>query len=57
MINALASLLLPIPSLRWLPLAFPNDMKETCGQGAVGKSLKAVHGSEKSVDGALGAAG
>ncbi|WP_145413173.1 hypothetical protein [Paenibacillus xylanexedens] len=34
MINALASLLLPIPSLRWLAfLSFPNQMKETCGGG------------------------
>jgi hypothetical protein len=39
------------------PLFFPNEMQETCGQGARGKSLKAVRGSEKSVDGALDAAG
>ncbi|MBR2564029.1 MAG: hypothetical protein IKE29_05335 [Paenibacillus sp.] len=32
MINVHASLLLPIPSLRWsAALSFPKQMKETCG--------------------------
>ncbi|WP_145331786.1 hypothetical protein [Paenibacillus xylanexedens] len=54
MINALASLLLPIPSLRWLAsLSFPNQMKETCG-GGQGKKLNAGAWKEKDMWVSLG---
>ncbi|WP_145413172.1 hypothetical protein [Paenibacillus xylanexedens] len=54
MINALASLLLPIPSLRWLAsLSFPNQIKETCG-GGQGKKLNAGAWKEKDMWVSLG---
>ncbi|MDP9699742.1 hypothetical protein J2T16_002643 [Paenibacillus intestini] len=45
MINALASLLLPIPSLRWLAsLLFQTKWKKLAGVGQGDKSWKSVRG-------------